>query len=77
MPDFSIRFVDESYRDANAMMQTIQDRMDVWFDARGTELARKGLTALRKSSALIVYLPWQTAHGLGKQQRKKARINKV
>ena len=66
IPDFSIRFVDESFAAANAKIQEIQERMVTYFAGRNTDLSAKGIFALKNSFAAIYYLPWQTGMSLRK-----------
>jgi len=64
IPDFSLRFVDEEYKDANDTIAKIQDLMVKWFESRDTDLARKGLKALSSSFAAIYYIPFQCGMSL-------------
>ena len=64
IPDFSLRFVDEEFKEANQKIQQIQTVMVEWFAQRPTDLARKGLSALAASFAAIYYIPFQSGMSL-------------
>jgi len=64
IPDFSIRFKDSEFAEANATMVTIKQLMMAYFRGRNTEIARNGLTALGTTSSAIFYLPFQSGMSL-------------
>ena len=45
-PDMSLRFLDETYAEANATIKEIQLHLEAFYRARDTPLARSGLAAL-------------------------------
>lgn len=64
IPDFSLRFVDEEFKEANEKIARIQNVMVQWFAGRPSDLARKGLSALSSSFAAIYYIPFQSGMSL-------------
>jgi hypothetical protein len=58
IPDFSLRFMDEEYADANRRIEEIKHVMVAYFSKRDKELAKKGLFALNNSMAAIYYIPF-------------------
>ncbi|EDQ91547.1 uncharacterized protein MONBRDRAFT_31533 [Monosiga brevicollis MX1] len=64
IPDFSIRFLDMDYKDANDTIAAIQADIVEYFRQRKTDLSQKGLFALSASLAGIYYLPFQSGMSL-------------
>ena len=48
-PDFSLRFLDDTYQQENKLIADIQGHMVEYFKSRGTKIATAGLTALQVS----------------------------
>lgn len=63
-PDFSIRFVDETYSEQNDAIKKIHRLICEFYEARGSDLAKKGLQALSKTNAWLVYSPFSTGCSL-------------
>jgi len=63
-PDFSIRFVDETYSKQNDEIKMIHRRICEFYEARGSFLAKRGLQALSKTNAWLVYSPFNTGCSL-------------
>ena len=63
-PDFSLRFLDESYASENATIRDIHGHICAYYEGRGTPLSRDGLTALANTSAGIYYIPFKTGCSL-------------
>ena len=59
-PDMSLRFLDESFAEANATIADIQRRMEAFYRRRDTPLARDGLQALSNTMAGIYFIPFKT-----------------
>jgi len=65
IPDFSLRFVDENYVEANKTIEEgIKQTMLSYFQKRKSDLAQKGLFALHNSFAAIYYIPFQCGMSL-------------
>lgn len=64
IPDFSLRFVDETYTEANQAIERIQGQMVDYFKLRDAQISRDGLNALSSSFAAIYYIPFQTGMSL-------------
>ncbi|WKZ29939.1 MAG: hypothetical protein QY314_03965 [Candidatus Dojkabacteria bacterium] len=60
IPDFSLRFTDESHEQAQASFKASQQILDAYYSVRDNEFSKKGLQALRNSLACVSYLPFQT-----------------
>jgi len=58
IPDFSLRFVDETYQKANEKINEIQQVMVQWFSKRTGVFAKNGINALASSFAAIYYIPY-------------------
>lgn len=63
-PDFSLRFLDDTFAKENATIREIQTHMEDYFQQRGTPIARDGLTALTNTLAGIYYIPFKTGISL-------------
>ena len=63
-PDMSLRFLDETYAEANATIKEIQLHLEAFYRARDTPLARSGLKALSNTSAGIYFIPFKTGASL-------------
>jgi hypothetical protein len=63
-PDFSLRFLDESYAKENQIIREIQDHMMTYFQGRDTKISRDGLSALANTMAGIYYIPFKTGISL-------------
>jgi len=63
-PDFSLRFLDETYAKENAMVKEIHGLLCEFYAARKTALAKSGLTALSNTLAGIYYIPFKTGASL-------------
>ena len=63
-PDMSLRFLDETYAEANAMIKQIQLHLEAFYRERDTPLARSGLQALSTTSAGIYFIPFKTGASL-------------
>ena len=63
-PDFSLRFLDETYSQENATIAKIQSIMEAYFKTRETPIAKNGLTALSNTLAGIYYIPFKTGISL-------------
>jgi len=63
-PDFSLRFLDDTYAEQNKLIAEIQGHMVEYFKARDTTIARAGLTALQNTMAGIYYIPFKTGISL-------------
>ena len=64
IPDFSLRFLDASYKDENETIEKIHNLMVSYFEGRNHILSRNGLKALKGSYAGIYYLPFQSGQSL-------------
>jgi hypothetical protein len=60
IPDFSVRFTDESHQDAQQSFVASQQILDAYYSVRNNDFSKKGLQALRHSLACVSYLPFQT-----------------
>ena len=60
----SLRFLDEAFSSENAIIADIQKRMEEWYVARGTPLAKAGLQALSNTFAGIYFIPFKTGISL-------------
>lgn len=63
-PDMSLRFLDETYAEANATIKEIQAHLEAFYRARDTPLARSGLKALSTTMAGIYFIPFKTGASL-------------
>jgi hypothetical protein len=63
-PDFSLRFLDESYSKENQIIREIQDHMMEYFQGRNTKISNDGLSALANTMAGIYYIPFKTGISL-------------
>ena len=63
-PDFSIRFLDETYSSENATIKEIQSLICEYYAGRDTRLSKDGLTALGNTMAGIYYIPFKTGCSL-------------
>jgi hypothetical protein len=63
-PDFSIRFLDETYSKENQTIREIQDHMMTFFQGRDTKISNDGLSALANTMAGIYYIPFKTGISL-------------
>jgi len=63
-PDMSLRFLDETYAEANATIKEIQLHLEAFYRERDTPLARSGLKALSTTSAGIYFIPFKTGASL-------------
>jgi len=63
-PDMSLRFLDESYAEANATIKQIQRHLEAFYRERDTPLARSGLKALSTTMAGIYFIPFKTGASL-------------
>jgi len=63
-PDFSIRFVDDTYAEANRNIKMIHSRICEFYEARDSDISRDGLKALSKTNAWLVYSPFSTGCSL-------------
>ena len=63
-PDMSLRFLDETYAEANATIREIQSRLEAFYRERDTPLARSGLKALSTTMAGIYFIPFKTGASL-------------
>lgn len=63
-PDFSLRFLDDTYAKENTTIREIQNHMENYFKNRDTRIARDGLTALTNTLAGIYYIPFKTGISL-------------
>lgn len=63
-PDFSIRFVDDTYSEENRNIKMIHSRICEFYEARGSDISWKGLQALSKTNAWLVYSPFSTGCSL-------------
>ena len=63
-PDFSLRFLDETYAKENETIAEIQKIMENYFKERNTPLGNAGLTALTNTLAGIYYIPFKTGISL-------------
>lgn len=63
-PDFSLRFLDETYGEQNKLIADIQGHMVEYFKGRNTKIANAGLTALQNTMAGIYYIPFKTGISL-------------
>ncbi|EFC42622.1 predicted protein [Naegleria gruberi] len=58
-PDFSVRLVDEEYQDVNNFIkEKITKRLLDYFSNRNTNLGKKGVSTIEKSSCFIYYFPF-------------------
>jgi len=64
IPDFSLRFVDDSYSKQNTTIEAIKNDMVAYFSKRNSELSKSGIFALNNSFAAIYYIPFQCAMSL-------------
>jgi hypothetical protein len=62
-PDFSIRFLDQSYETENRMMDDVNALLRNYFSERNTERSRNDLKALTNSFAGIYFIPVTTGSG--------------
>lgn len=60
IPDFSIRFLDETFSKENDQIDKIKNIMTNYFEKRESKFAKNGIFALNNSSAGIYYIPFQT-----------------
>ena len=60
----SLRFLDETYAEANATIREIQLHLEAFYRARDTPLARSGLKALSTTMAGIYFIPFKTGASL-------------
>lgn len=63
-PDFSLRFLDETYHTENDVIKEIQALICKYYSSRPTRLAQAGLTALSNTLAGIYYIPFKTGSSL-------------
>jgi hypothetical protein len=63
-PDFSLRFLDDSYAKENEIINTIQNTMMEYFQRRNTTISNNSLTALRNTMVGIYYIPFKTGMSL-------------
>lgn len=63
-PDMSLRFLDETYSEANATIKEIQMHLEAFYRERDTPLARSGLKALSTTMAGIYFIPFKTGASL-------------
>ena len=63
-PDMSLRFLDETYAEANATIKEIQQHLEAFYRERDTPLARSGLKALATTMAGIYFIPFKTGASL-------------
>lgn len=63
-PDFSLRFLDDTFSKENETIREIQTHMETYFQQRDTRIARDGLTALTNTLAGIYYIPFKTGISL-------------
>jgi len=63
-PDFSLRFLDDTFSAQNKTIKVIQDLICTYYRGRKTRLARDGLTALSNTMAGIYYIPFKTGCSL-------------
>ena len=63
-PDFSLRFLDDTYAKENETIAKIQTIMESYFKTRNTPIANNGLTALSNTLAGIYYIPFKTGISL-------------
>ena len=63
-PDFSIRFLDETYAGENATIKEIQSLICEYYAGRDSKLSKDGLTALSNTMAGIYYIPFKTGCSL-------------
>lgn len=63
-PDFSIRFLDDTYDEENKTIASIQDLMMKYFSDRNTTISNNSLTALGNTMAGIYYIPFKTGISL-------------
>ena len=60
----SLRFLDETYAEANATIKEIQLHLEAFYRERDTPLARSGLKALATTMAGIYFIPFKTGASL-------------
>ena len=60
----SLRFLDETYNEANATIKEIQLHLEAFYRERDTPLARSGLKALSATMAGIYFIPFKTGASL-------------
>jgi hypothetical protein len=63
-PDFSLRFLDETYANQNAQISDIHKLICKYYASRNTKLSDDGLTALSNTMAGIYYIPFKTGCSL-------------
>ena len=63
-PDFSIRFLDDTYDEQNKTIASIQTLMMDYFSNRNTIISNNSLTALGNTMAGIYYIPFKTGISL-------------
>lgn len=63
-PDFSLRFLDDTFAKENETIRDIQTHMETYFQQRDTKISRDGLTALTNTLAGIYYIPFKTGISL-------------
>ena len=63
-PDFSLRFLDETYGSQNSQIQDIHKLICKYYSSRETRLSADGLTALSNTMAGIYYIPFKTGCSL-------------
>jgi len=60
IPDFSFRFVDDTYHTENEFISKVKDVMVAFFTNRNTSIGNEGLLALNNSFAALYYIPFHT-----------------
>ncbi|MEA3357045.1 MAG: hypothetical protein U9Q67_01280, partial [Patescibacteria group bacterium] len=60
IPDFSIRFIDDTYKKENTEIESVKKQMVKYFGKRNHKFAKLGLGTLKNSSAALYYLPFQS-----------------
>lgn len=63
-PDFSIRFLDETFASENATIKDIKGDICEFYEGRNSQLTKDGLTALSNTMAGIYYIPFKTGCSL-------------
>lgn len=63
-PDFSLRFLDETFDTQNSQIQDIHSLICKYYKSRKTSLSADGLTALSNTIAGIYYIPFKTGCSL-------------
>lgn len=64
IPDFSIRFLDDEYKEENQEIEKIKNTVISLFEKRNTELAEAGIKSVNNCMAGIYYLPFNAAMSL-------------